>query len=177
MHVVEMRHAEHPRQQHANDASFLMGVHGIVAPLERTPDHRAREQEVERDLGQRWPYADSMQEWRTRAANHTKPVERDVLAERISHQIDGVAEIGESADPVEFAERRSSWFEERLRRNHQNVHAVGPRNCTDRPAAGQCKLLMVNGMRLAAWVRPGASACYTVEFCQVAPDSQYSLEH
>ena len=89
-------------------------------------------------------------EWRTQAAKDAQPRHRHVLAEGIGHEIDGVAERGEGADAVEFAERGASRLEERLGRDHQDVHAVGPRNCTDAPAAGQCKLLMVNGMRLTA---------------------------
>jgi hypothetical protein len=46
-----------------------------------------------------------------------------VVAERIGDKIDGVPQRGQRADTMVFGEGGAPGLEERLRRNHQDVHA------------------------------------------------------
>ena len=66
-----------------------------------------------------------------------KPGKRDVSAERIGDEIDRVAEVGQRADPVVFAERRAPRLEERLGGDHQDAHGsvrpVAPARAVRRP--------------------------------------------
>ena len=50
----------------------------------------------------------------------------DIPAERIRDEVDRVAESQERPDAMELREGRAPGLEERLRRDHQNVHAGEP---------------------------------------------------
>ncbi len=45
----------------------------------------------------------------------------DVGPERIGHEVDGMAELGQRLDAVVFAEWRAARLEERLRGQHQDA--------------------------------------------------------
>ena len=122
MHVVEVRHAHHPGQHHADEARFLVRVDDVVAASEHAPDGGERQGDVERDLRERRADADPVQERRTEAAEDAQPRQADVAAERIGDQVDGVAQVGERADAVVLAERGAPGLEERLRRQHEDLH-------------------------------------------------------
>src|SRR5690348_1373023 len=65
-----------------------------------------------------------MDEWRTCTANDVQSIERDVLAKRVSDEIDGVAQLEQRPNPVKLAEGGAPRLEKRLRGQHQNVHAT-----------------------------------------------------
>ena len=68
------------------------------------------------------PILTSRDERRTRRTEHAQARHRDVPAERIGDEIDGMAEIEKRADAVILAERGAPRLEERLGRDHQDPH-------------------------------------------------------
>jgi hypothetical protein len=122
VHIVEMRQAQQTGQDDAEPAALFVRVHRVVLLGHRPAARGDRQRQVERQLLPRRPDADARHERRPGAAEDTKPRHRDVMAERIGHQIDGVTQLDERADAVVLAEGGAPGLEERLRRNHENAH-------------------------------------------------------
>jgi hypothetical protein len=122
VHVVQVRDAEHARDQHADEAAFFVRVHGVVPIGERTPQGREREREIERDFRERRSNPDLVDEGRAQTPEHPEARQRDVPAEWIRHEIDCMAELEQRTDAMVLAERRAPGLEERLRRDHQDFH-------------------------------------------------------
>jgi hypothetical protein len=120
-----MRHAQHRREHDPDRDPFLVRVHRVVPAAQRTSERRDREGRVERDLRERRSDADRAKKRRPQAPEDLQAGHQTILAERIRHEIDGVAEIREGADTMIFAEGRASRLEERLRRDRPDVHADG----------------------------------------------------
>src|SRR5205807_7147915 len=70
---------------------------------------------------QRRSHPDAPHEWRTKTPEDAKSAHRDILSERVGHQINLVPEGRQRADPMELAERRSAWLEKRFGCDHQNT--------------------------------------------------------
>ena len=122
VHVVEVRHAEHRRQHHADQAALFVRVDGVVGRAQRPPQRGGGQGGVEGDLGPGRADADVLDQRRPQTPDHREPGHLDVTPERVGDQIDGVTERDERLDAVEFAERGAPRLEERLGRNHQDVH-------------------------------------------------------
>ena len=122
MHVIEVRHAQHRRQHHADQAALFVRVDGVVGRAERPAQRRGGQGGVQGDLGPGRADADVADQRRPQTADHREPGHLDVLPERIGDEIDGVTQRDERLDAVEFAERGAPRLEERLGRNHQDVH-------------------------------------------------------
>src|SRR5690606_26109973 len=101
---------------------------------EGTADRREREQDVERHLRPRRPDAHAPDPRWTAGPEDAESRQIDVTSEGIRHEIDGVSQPGECPDTVVLGEWSAPGLEERLRRDHQNVHArrsaTGPRHGT-----------------------------------------------
>ncbi len=123
MHVVEMRHPEHRRQDQPDGGALFVRMHRVVARAGDATQRRDRQRHVERHLGERRPDADIRDERRSQAAKDAQARHRHVVAERVGHQIDRVPEFDERADAVVFAERGAPGLEKRLRRDHEDVQA------------------------------------------------------
>jgi hypothetical protein len=73
----------------------------------------------------RWSDLHAAQQRRLETAEDPETRHRHGLSERISDEIDLVAERGERPDAVKLAERGSARLEKRLGRDHQNAHGSG----------------------------------------------------
>ena len=119
--------ASAPREHDADGAALLVRVHRVVPPGQREAERgRARA----RGRAAPWPTTGRCARARRTAAagsdGSQSPGMLDVAAERIRHEIDRVAERRQRADAMEFGERSAPGLEERLRRDHQDVHARRP---------------------------------------------------
>jgi hypothetical protein len=123
MHVVQVRHAQNGREQHANRAAFLVRMDGVIPAADGAPGGRERQRDVQRHLGPGRPDLHAADERWADTAEDAQPRHLDVAAERIGHQIDGVPQRGQRADAVELRERRAPGLEERLGRDHEDAHA------------------------------------------------------
>ena len=152
VHVVEMRHAEPPGQDDADDAAFFVRVDDVVLAREREARGRQGQRQVEGDLGPRRADAHVLDERRPQAATNRQTAHLDVASERVGHQIDGMTQRDERPDAMKFGEGRAPGLEERLRCDHQDVHAGWPPN----RAGGVTKPTCYTTPRL---VRPVSGHC------------------
>ena len=60
----------------------------------------------------------------SRASKDAQARHRDVFAERIRDEIDGVTQLDERADPVVLGEWSAPGLEEWLRRDHEDFHSL-----------------------------------------------------
>jgi hypothetical protein len=67
-----------------------------------------------------------MQEGGAQTAEDAQAGHLDVFTERIGDEIDGMAQRRQRSDAVELGERGAPGLEERLGRDHQDVHARRP---------------------------------------------------
>jgi hypothetical protein len=119
-----MGHAKRRREQNANHAAFFVRVHDVVSPSECAMQNRETQKKVESQLRDGRSNADCADERRPHRAEDAQASYDNVLSERVRDEVDLMAEIGERANAVELAEWRSSRFEERLGRDHQNAHVM-----------------------------------------------------
>jgi len=91
-----------------------VGVDIVELPLQADVQGLQGQQDVERHFRERRPDLHPPDEGRAPAAMHLQPGKRDVPAERIRDEIDRVAEVGQRANPMVFAERRAPGFKERF---------------------------------------------------------------
>ena len=127
VHVVQVWHPKDGRQNHADETPFLVRVDRVVPLAERPADDRDGEEGVERNLCERGADPHLPDKGGTPRAKHPETRDRDVLSERIRHQINGVSQLDQRADTVELAERRTPRLEEGLRSDHQDFHGVTKR--------------------------------------------------
>jgi hypothetical protein len=98
-------------------------VHHVVRLGQRPAQRGDRERDVEHQFRGGWTDPDAAQERRAPAPEDPEARQRDVLAEGIGDEVDGMPELEQGADPVVLAERRAAGLEERLRGDHQDAHA------------------------------------------------------
>src|SRR5688572_14831315 len=79
---------------------------------------------VKHELGRGRTDADARDERRLRGPDDAEVRERDVGAERIRDEVDGMTQLGQRLDAMVLAERCAARLEERLRREHENPHSV-----------------------------------------------------
>ena len=118
-----MRDAEGGGQDHADETAFLVRVDRVVRSLSA---RRMTVRGVERNLCERRADPDLPDKGAQRA-KHPETGDGDVLSERVRHQINGVSQLDQRADTVEFAERRAPRLEEGLRSDHQDFHGAAKR--------------------------------------------------
>ena len=131
VHVVEVRHADHPRQDDTDKTTFFVRVDEVVAVREHTTHCGERQHDVERDLRHGRTDSDVGHKWRAEASEDTQSRQRHVAAEWIGDEVNRMAEIQKRTDPVVLAERRPPRLEKRLGGKHQDFHARGPGNRPD----------------------------------------------
>ena len=122
MHVVEMRHAQRRRNQHADGGALFVRMNHVIARTARPIQRRHRQRQIQKQLRGRRPDLHARHEGRPRRAENVQSGQFDVPAKWIGDEIHRVAKIEERANPVVFAERRAPRLEKRLRGDHQNVH-------------------------------------------------------
>ena len=124
------------RQHDADQAALLVRVDGVVASCRaRAGSAVSASARSSGTLAHDGPMPMCRTNGGRRQRKTREPGQLDVAAERIRHQIDGVAERDQRADAVVFAERRAPGLEERLRRDHQDVHAAAAADEYTRPAS------------------------------------------
>ena len=102
MHVVEMRHAQALRQQHANRAAFFVRMNGVIPARQRQARGRHGHADVERHFHPRRADADARDERRPETAMNAQTRHIDVAAERVRDEIDGMSQHGQRANPMKF---------------------------------------------------------------------------
>ena len=124
MHVVQVRETEDAREQHANEAPLLVRMDDVVAFGHRSADRRHGKRQVEGNLRERRTDPDVVDKRGPRAAKDAQARHLDVLAEGVGHEIDGVPQLDERADPVVLGEWSAPGLEKRLRRDHEDFHSL-----------------------------------------------------
>ena len=130
MHVVEVRHAlAAPRARRRSRRLLRASAwrrSGASSASRSAVSASARSSGTFAHDG---PILHAADERRPEAARDAQARHRDVVTERIGDEIDGVSERRQRANAMELGERRAPRLEERLRRDHQDVHQVFAR-CT-----------------------------------------------
>ena len=88
VHIVEVRNAENPGEEHTNEAPLLVRVHDVVPLGQSTTNGGQRDGEIEWNLRQRRSNPDVSDERRAKTAKHSQAGQRHIAAERIRHQVD-----------------------------------------------------------------------------------------
>ena len=78
MHVVEVRHAERARQQHADDASLFVRMHEVVLLPARLPPGRDGEKRSSTSFVTEGPIRDAGRKWRAGRSDDAQIRQRDV---------------------------------------------------------------------------------------------------
>jgi hypothetical protein len=92
--------------------------------LQGLAECRDRQRKVERHFRERGANPHTGDKRRTDAPDNSKSRHRHISSEGICDQVDGVAEFQQGPNAVILAEGRPARFEERLGRDHQDVHAA-----------------------------------------------------
>src|SRR5437867_8405371 len=124
MHVIHVRDAEHPSEQHAKEAGLFVSMQQVVPLSEHQAKGSKQQEDIQEELDLGRPDRHVTDKPQDRGAKNRHSRDYEILPYMVGHQIHVMAKLRQRPQSSEHAERRTAGLKKRFRCDHQYVHGL-----------------------------------------------------